>query len=214
MKPIFQICLFITNLKTSTFITCFKLKVWYFSKASCGSEPNSRIFFMHSSFFLRSMPCLLVIFSSSFVSWLMASICSFSMFFQRSMLFCNSLIPASVLSIELSRSEILGKKHKSQNGYAYTPALRQNAEILSIPSEITWLKSRKRSKSSGDPYRSYFLFDSNLSFRRFRRSSRTAIQNHAVYECCVRILWYIMMPKLCWMLQCAIADNFTSVQFA
>lgn len=59
---------------------------------------------MHSSFFLSSIPCLLVIFSSSLVSWLMASFCSFSMFFQRSMLFMWSLISTSVLSARESRS--------------------------------------------------------------------------------------------------------------
>lgn len=56
-----------------TYITCLRLNVWYFSKASCGNEPNSLIFFMHSSFFLSNMPCRFVIFSSSFVSWLIAS---------------------------------------------------------------------------------------------------------------------------------------------
>ncbi|KAF3844147.1 hypothetical protein F7725_016195 [Dissostichus mawsoni] len=50
------------------------------------------------------MPCLLVIFSSSLVSLLMASFCSFSMFFQRSMLFMWSLISTSILSTRRSRS--------------------------------------------------------------------------------------------------------------
>lgn len=37
--------------------TCLSVRVWYFSKASCGKDPSSLIFFMHSSFFFSSMPC-------------------------------------------------------------------------------------------------------------------------------------------------------------
>ena len=100
-----EICNEISYLKSTRF-TCLRLSVWYFSNASWGSDPSSRIFFIHSSFFFSSMPCLFVIFSNSLVSWFIASMCSFSIFFQRSILFCNSLIPASVLSMELSKSKM------------------------------------------------------------------------------------------------------------
>ena len=43
-------------------LTDLTLVAWYFSKASTGSDPNSRIFFMHSSFceILKHLSCILL----------------------------------------------------------------------------------------------------------------------------------------------------------